>query len=212
MSTESPLIAGDDAPPLLKSLCMTEEEFGNWHDEFLRGEWVDGEVELMAPANTEHSEIQNLLLWLIQGFTSHHNLGKAWGPELTVKLPSLRRRRVPDLLFVSQDRQEIIRPTYVDGAPDLIMEVVSPDSVRRDWRTKYQEYEQAGVLEYWIIDPGSRVVEAYVLTDGAYQLLPEAEGRIASQVVSGFFLKPAWLWQSPRPKLLDLLRELGVLT
>ncbi len=211
MSTaESPFVA-DEELPLPKSLRMTEEEFDNWHDEFLRGEWVDGEVELMAPASTEHGDLQKLLLFLLSGFIEHRDLGRAAGPELAVKLPNLRRRRVPDVLFVSKERLDIVQRTYIDGAPDLIMEVVSPDSVRRDWRTKYQEYEQAGVNEYWIIDPGSQVVEAYALADGAYRQLPAGEGRIASQIVPGFFVKLAWLWQSPPPKLLDLLRELGVL-
>ena len=191
---------------------MTEEEFDNWHDEFLRGEWVDGKVELMAPANTEHSEIQNYILWLVQAYVQRKKLGQAWGPEMAVKLPHLRRRRVPDIVFLRQERLSLVKKTHLDGVPDLIFEVVSPDSVRRDWRTKYQEYETAGVKEYWIVDPASEVVEAYHLSKRkSYQQIPEQEGRIFSRVISGFFLAPTWLWQSPKPDLFDLLKELKVL-
>lgn len=214
MSISEPLSVDlDDELPLPIILRMTEEEFDNWHDELLRGERVDGEAEIKAPANTEHSEVHGFLLSLLRDFVGHFKLGKVWGPEEAVRLPNLRRRRVPDVVFVSQGRLEIVRKTFIDGAPDLIMEVVSPDSVRRDWRTKYQEYEQARVREYWIVDPAQQVVEAYHLSmEGLYQQISEQEGRIASQVVSGFFLKPAWLWQSPAPEVVDLLRELRIIS
>lgn len=190
---------------------MTEEEFDRWHDELLRGEWVDGKVEFMAPASTEHTEIQNYILWLIQSYLQRKRLGKVWGPEIAVNLPKLRRKRVPDIVFLSQVRLSLVKKTHLDGAPDLILEVVSPDSVRRDWRTKYHEYETAGVKEYWIVDPASEVVEAYHLSKKkSYQQIPEHDGRIASRVISGFFLAPAWLWQSPRPDLFELLKELKV--
>lgn len=197
--------------PILSSRQMSEEEFDQWRDENLRGEWVDGKVEFMAPANTEHSEAHGFLLALLRVFVGHFELGKVWGPELAVKLPNLRRRRVPDVVFVAQSRLEIVRPTFIDGAPDLIMEIVSPDSVGRDWRTKYQEYEAAGVREYWIVDPAQEVVEAYQLGTSGYQQIPAQGGRISSQVVNGFFLKTSWLFQQPSPKVLDLFRELKIL-
>ncbi len=191
---------------------MTEEEFDNWHDELLRGEWVDGKVEFMAPANTEHCEIQNLLLFLLHGFVERHKLGRVWGPEMAVKLPKMRRRRVPDVVFLQEDRRHLVEKTYLNGAPDLVMEVVSPDSGARDWRKKYQEYERAGVREYWIIDPGSQVLEAYQLSsEGAYEQIPFQNDRIASAVVPGFFVKGTWLWELPKPDLFDLFRELKVL-
>lgn len=211
-SVESELVEVDE-PAIPRPLPMTEEEFDNWHEELLRGEWVDGKLEFMALANTEHCELQNLILCNLYTFVSHRNLGKAWGPQMAVKLPGLRRRRVPDIVFLGRERLSLVQKTHIDGAPDLIMEIVSPDSVRRDWRTKYLEYEQAGVKEYWIVDPAQRVVEAYHLSaGGAYEQFTEQDGRIASQAVMGFFLKPSWLWQLPAPELLDLLRELRILT
>jgi Uma2 family endonuclease len=191
---------------------MTEEEFDNWHDELLRGEWVDGKVEFMAPANTEHSEIQNLLLFALSAFVDFHRLGKVWGPEMAVKLPRMRRRRVPDIVFLSQSRLELVEKTFINGAPDLIMEVVSPDSESRDWRKKYQEYERSGVKEYWIIDPASEVMDSYHLTEaGAYEQIAAQSDRIASLVVPGFFVKPDWLWCLPAPQLLELQRELKII-
>jgi Uma2 family endonuclease len=197
-------------PP--RTLRMTEAEYDQWHDEELRGEWVDGEVELKSPASNDHVQIQMLLSNVLHILCSERQLGQVLGPEFAVRLAKQRRRRVPDLLFVRADCCGLIRATHLDGPPDAAFEIVSPDSVRRDWRDKFHEYEAAGVGEYWIIDPLSEVVEAYGRPDGGpfVQLVPDGE-RIASQVIAGFFLKPAWLWQRPLPSPLALLRELGVL-
>jgi Uma2 family endonuclease len=201
-----------DEPPVPKTLFMTEEEFDRWHDEPWRGEWVDGKVEIMAPASNRHVQLVMFILRLLETFVEQFNLGEVRGPDLAVKLPGVRRRRLPDVAFVAKHREHIIRPTYIDGAPGLIMEIVSSESESRDWRTKHHEYERAGVVEYWIIDPGSEVVEANRLSaNSRYELIPEVGGRIESQAVSGFFLKPAWLWQTPPPRLLELLRELAIL-
>jgi Uma2 family endonuclease len=89
------------------------------------------------------------------------------------------------------------------------MEIVSPDSEARDWRTKYQEYESAAVQEYWVVDPGAEVMEAYRLSsNGMFEQIPEQDDRLTSQIVPGFFMRPDWLWQSPPPPLLGVLREL----
>jgi len=195
-----------------RTLRMTEDEYDQWREENLRGEWVDGEVELMSPASTVHVQLQVLLSNVLHSYCSEKRLGEILGPELAIRLARQRRRRTPDLLFVQTSRLNLIRPTYLDGPPDAVFEIVSPDSVRRDWRDKYLEYDAAGVGEYWIIDPLSEVVEAYGRTEGGpFAALAEQDGRIASQVIPGFYLKPEWLWQRPLPTPFALLRELGIL-
>jgi len=196
-------------PPRLR---MTEEEFVAWCDEDTKAEWVDGEVIVHSPANLKHVDLAGFLNFILRGFVTSHDLGVVYGPELQVRFASLRRRRVPDLLFVSTERMNILKATEVDGAPDLIIEIVSPDSPARDWRDKYLEYEAVGVGEYWVVDPMSQRVESYALgADGRYSLIEEKDGLVPSTVLTGFFLKPAWLWQEPLPNPLDVLKELGVL-
>lgn len=199
-------------PVKTPGLRMTEEEFVAWCDEDTKAEWVDGEVIVHSPANLKHVDLSGFLNLILRLFVTSNNLGAVYGPELQVRFAALRRRRVPDLLFVSTERLNMLTATEVEGAPDLIIEIVSPDSLARDWREKYLEYEAAGVREYWVVDPMAQRMENYALgANGHYSLLEEKAGVIHSIVVTGFFLKPAWLWQEPLPNPLDVLKELRVL-
>jgi Uma2 family endonuclease len=195
---------------------MTEEEFVDWCRRFerVRAEWADGEVIVMSPANIDHVDVTDFLGAVLRVFVENHDLGRTFVQEFTSRYRSGSRlvRQLPDILFVAKARLHLLHPTYLDGPPDLAIEVVSPDSVARDYRDKYLDYQAAGVREYWIVDPLARAVEAWRLDPqaGAYQRIAEAEGRIASEVLPGFFLRPDWLWRDPRPRVTDVLRELGL--
>jgi Uma2 family endonuclease len=189
---------------------MSEEEFVEWCDDQTRAEWVDGEVIVMAPVSDEQGDLQGWLISLLRFFIEHRDLGVLRGPESQVRLGLQRRRRTPDVLFVAKSRRDIIRRNHVEGAPDLIMEIAAPESLSRDWREKYLEYERAGVREYWVIDPMSKRVEAYTLATQGYVPTAESDGKIPSIVLPGFYLRPRWLWQESMPKVADALRELGV--
>jgi len=223
MATQDRLL--DERPPadvaLYPRLRMTEEEFVAWADEDTRAEWVDGEVIIMSPANLEHCDLNAWLIRVLGGFVEEQGLGKVL-PDATVRLSRQRRRRVPDIWFLAESRHHLLRENHVEGPPDLVIEIVSPDSQSRDWREKYLEYQAAGVREYWVIDPMSRQVEAYALepgppsegsaaTENQYRRLEEREGIIASMVLPGFRLRTAWLWPQTRPKALAALKEMATL-
>jgi Uma2 family endonuclease len=89
------------------------------------------------------------------------------------------------------------------------MEIVSPDSVQRDYLSKRQQYEQAGIKEYWIIDQtANKVILLRLGPNGKYREVRAKEGVLQSRVVPGFWLRPEWLWQHPRPKRLQILNNL----
>ncbi len=188
---------------------MTEEEFVAWCPEDLRAEWIDGEVIMMSPANTEHTRLVMWLTRVLAEFVERHSLGEVFGPELPVRFSSLRHRRLPDLFFVSNSRLGDLRPTHFEGPPDMAIEIVSPESMARDWRDKYRDYEAAGVPEYWIIDPMSQRADLYVLTGGKYRQLVAHEGWLHSTAVSGFCLKTEWFWPATRPKCQQALDEIA---
>ena len=190
---------------------LTEREFLEWIWPKTRAEWVDGEVVLLAPDNVDHADFAGWLYSLVRQFVQARRLGSVYGPSVMVRLAGQRRRRMPDLLFVAKGGAAIIHTNHVEGAPDLIMEVVSPDSVVRDWHDKYREYERAGVREYWVIDRMQHRIEAFALgRDGKYRGLEDNDGRIDSTVLKGFYIRVEWLLASEPPDLLKVLRELGV--
>src|SRR2546423_980200 len=90
-------------------VTMTESEFVDWCPEPLRAEWVDGKVILMSPANVDHDELSIFFIRLLGEYVETHNLGAIF-QNVFVRFPTQRRRRVPDLLFVSKSRADIIHP------------------------------------------------------------------------------------------------------
>ena len=210
MATPPPPVRDDPpaAPPR-----MTESEFVAWCGGFehARAEWVDGEVVVMSPANRGHVRLNSLLNAVLFSYVEARALGEILGPEFVARFHAEGglRRLVPDLLFVANERRHLIGPTYLDGVPDLAVEIVSPDSTSRDYQEKYRDYESGGVREYWIIDPLACAFEAYGLDGGRFVRIAEADGRVDSAVLPGFFLRPDWLWREPLPRLADVLRELG---
>jgi len=190
---------------------MTETEFMEWISDKTRADWVDGEVVMMAADSTDNSDFSIWLLRLVGEFIEHFELGKVLGTNVLIRLPKQRRRRMPDLLFVSKERTEIIKRTYVDGPPDLIIEIVAEESVTRDWHDKYLEYERAGVKEYWIAHREGARIEAYSLSKaGKYQRILPHEGKLASKVLHGFHLRLEWALAPKLPRIREALRELGV--
>jgi Uma2 family endonuclease len=189
---------------------MTETEFLEWVGEKTRAEWVDGEVIIMSPVNLEHDQLQGWLYRLLSEFVEFHDLGQVRGSELMVRLSKQPRRCLTDLFFVSHASEHLLKPAFFDGPPDLIVEIVSPDSMARDYREKFVNYEAGGVKEYWIVDPLSQTVEAYERVKGKFRQIPQKGGVIHSKVLRGLFIRPAWLWYRPFPKLAVALREIGI--
>ena len=198
---------------------MTEEEYVEWCQERTRAEWVNGEVTIMSPVSYDHDRLQTWLLRLIGDYVEEKDLGKVCSTEFWLRLPSATSRRLTDLFFVARGREAGFKrvsqkkksgpATCFDGAADFIVEIVSPDSVERDYEEKFREYQDAGVREYWIVDPLSVKVEAYELVKGKCRRLVEKAGVIHSKVLKGFFVRPAWLWRIPLIKKSEALAEIA---
>jgi Uma2 family endonuclease len=174
-------------------------------------EWVDGEVVLLGAPSRLHQNLVIFLGALFQFFVDVHRCGKVLTAPFQMKLGGSGRE--PDLLFVATEHLHRFRDNYLDGPADLAIEVVSPDSSARDRGEKFYEYEQAGVREYWLLDPVRRQAEFYQWSaSGAYATLPVDEnGIFRSRVIEGLWINVQWLWQDPLPPLPQVLKELGLL-
>lgn len=196
---------------LESTASMTEDEFVEWCDEDIRAEYVDGKVIVMTPESVQDERMRWNIGTILGLFVEHHDLGEVFGPNLQIRLRP-RLRRIPNLLFISQERLHLLEEAHFEGAPDLAMEIISQDSKERDEDDKFKEYEAFGIPEYWIIAPLSKRIDVYRLSDqGKYDpLLPDASDIYHSAVIPGFFVNPQWIWRQPPPKKRDILRELGI--
>lgn len=174
-------------------------------------EWVDGEIiKTMSAASYFHEEEFRWLMTVTGLFVSKNNLGKIIGSRFAMRLEMVKRGREPDLIFVANENLDKIKPTFLDGAADLVVEIISPESFGRDRGEKFLEYEAAGIKEYWLIDVERKQAEFYVLDEsGRYQLAQIADGVYHSPVIKGFWLKVEWLWNLPNE--LEVLKELQVI-
>lgn len=188
---------------------LTEGEFDAWVGEQTRAEWVAGEVVLMPPVSLDHDDAVWWVRSLVTLYVDERQLGSVHGPEVLVRLKKLRRKRLPDIAFVSAARADILKKKEIDGPPDLIVEAVSTDSIERDWFEKYDDYERAGVREYWVLDRMADRLECYKLgADHRYRATRVRDDRLPSSALRGFYLRPSWLLESKLKSLLDALNEL----
>jgi len=188
------------------------EGFLDWCDEDTRAEWVQGEVCVMSPASDRHQDICDFLTSVVRIFAEVKGLGWVRSAPFVMRLGEGASGREPDLMFVTSAHLGRLRETYLDGPADLVVEVVSEESIGRDRGEKFVEYEQAGVPEYWLIDPIRRQGEFYRIDEeGHYRLVTPEGGVYRSEALPGFWLRVEWLWKAPLPRVLDVLRELKVL-
>ena len=200
------------AEKLLPARGMSYAEFLDWCDEDTRAEWVDGEVIIVSPASLAHQTLVGFLLKILGTYVEQRELGQVIAAPFQMKTGPDLPGREPDLLFIARENLGRIEGVYLDGPADLAIEVVSRGSRLRDRGEKLAEYEMGGVREYWVIDPEERRADFHVLAaDGRYERRrTDEDGVYPSEVIAGFRLREAWLWQKPLPKALSVLKELGV--
>lgn len=179
----------------------------------VHAEWVDGEVELKMSVSEIHQEISIFLLRLMTEFVEAFALGRVFQLEFQMKLARERRGREPDLFFVQKSRLDRLQRNHFDGPGDLVIEIVSTDSIQRDYEDKFKEYQSGGVLEYWLIDPLSQKVSFFQRdASGLFQNVPaNGDGVYYSTGLPGFWVREEWFWQSPPPSMSAMRKEFGLL-
>ena len=195
-------------PTSRRKVRMSYEEYLALPDEGIV-EWVNGEVIFHVPTTPIHQDISILISALLRFFVGHLHLGRVLTAPVEVKLWPGGPSREPDILFVGHDKLAQIDDKRFNGAPDIVVEIVSPGSVTIDRVDKFREYERAGVGEYWIIDPRRQKEQAdFYFRDEQGQFAPvdiSDEGIYASTLLPGFRLQIGWLW---RPEAVDVQRAL----
>ena len=153
----------------------TYDAFSTWADNH-QWELIDGTPHAMTVPSIAHQDISRGLFRQLDRFLIGHPC-RVYAAPLGVRLNADSSDDTvvqPDLLVVC-DRSKLSDGKSCKGAPDLIIEILSPSTARHDRMVKFNLYRFAGVQEFWIVDPDTRLVEAYVLVGGEYKLQKYAD-------------------------------------
>jgi Uma2 family endonuclease len=208
IETSNPVIGtvvGDNVPPLK----MTYEEFLEWNGtDGVWAEWVGGEIQEMSNPSLKHQDISDFLTAILRFFVEAKQLGRVISAPFQLKFDFRSTGRQPDIMFVSKANADKVKKQYVEKTADLVIEIISPESRTRDKGDKFYEYEQAGVREFWLIDPDRKRAEFYTLgEDGFFNFEVAENGVFQSKVLDGLSLKVEWLWQENLPTLMEVLQD-----
>jgi Uma2 family endonuclease len=194
--------------PLTRSGPITFEEFCAIIPEDQKADLIDGVIYMASPESTEANDLVCWLTGLMYAYAAEKDLGRVFAERVAFRLGE-RQGPGPDIAFVRAEHAGRIHRGYVEGPPDLAVEIVSAESAERDYVRKRQQYQRAEVPEYWIIDEETATVLLLRLdARGRFREVRPRKGRLSSQVLEGFWLATNWLWQQPRPRMLQVLQQL----
>jgi Uma2 family endonuclease len=187
---------------------ITVEQFVELVEDGQKADLIDGEIFMASPDSPKSDLIGFFLRTLIQRVAKGRRPGQAFGSRVAFEL-SRYRCPEPDVSFVLAERLDIIAPGRGVGAPDIAVEIVSDDSIQRDYVRKRVLYEESGVREYWIVDPIANRCLFLVLEGGRFAEAPLLHGRyFQSGVLPGFWLDPRWVLAWPLPDEDECLQKI----
>ena len=155
-----------------------------------RYELLNGVLIATPAPNEAHQRTQAELGYHLMAFVKAKSLGRIYYSSTDVVLSDIDVVQ-PDLLFVSTERTHIITPDNIHGAPDLVVEILSPSTAERDRGYKRALYAQHGVKEYWVVGTDAGVITVLLLGDDGYEVVDTfGEGdTLTSPTLAGFSLK-----------------------
>jgi Uma2 family endonuclease len=187
---------GDVRPASLK---LTYDDFLLFPDDGKRHELIDGEHYVTPSPNTRHQEISGRLYLLIGKWLEQHPIGRLFYAPFDVVFTRFDVVE-PDLLYMSNERaDEILTTQHVTGAPEIVMEIGSPGTRKRDETIKRRLYERSGVQEYWVIDPDLDVIRVYRRSGDVFErpveLSSEAADTLRTTLLPGLELPLAAIFK-----------------
>jgi Uma2 family endonuclease len=164
-------------------------------------EWVRGYVIKMSPIQLPHVKLTMYLQSLLQAYFALSPIGVVLPEPFVMRVDRTKSGREPDLQVILKTNPGQLTNTAMIGPADLVIEVISPESVGRDYGEKYLEYEQGGVSEYWVLDPLRKESRFFRLgDDGHYHSHnPDADGNYTTPLLPKLVLHVPTLWQDELP-------------
>jgi Uma2 family endonuclease len=181
---------------------MSYEDF--LHTDFgeKRVEWVNGVIIDMGSISKIHNAITRFLIAFFEDFLSLTTGGEVFHDPMVMHSRPDLPGRAPDVQIVLPENAHIIGENDVAGPADLVVEVVSPESIQRDHVDKRREYQKGGVKEYWVIDPLDRETIFYQRNaHGIFETIqPDEQGIYHSKVLTGLSIPADLFWRDTLPR------------
>jgi len=184
-------------PPMTATLPRTHRwtyaDYCRIPEDRRRHEIIDGEHFVSPSPDIGHQEVSKWLAYELLRLVEKTGRGSVFDAPLDVHLG---RGTVvqPDLLVVCRRNRSILGTRKVTGAPDLLIEILSPSTRSRDCVRKKRRYERAGVREFWLVDPNARTIEQFVLRGGRYGAPVVATTAVRLHVVRGVAIDLRKVW------------------
>jgi Uma2 family endonuclease len=161
----------------------------------------------MHPVSERHDDISRFLDNLFQAYLEQTGGGRVLQDPMVMRPASDLPARSPDIQVLLPDNLAILRHNEVAGAANVVVEIVSPESQRRDRVEKFNEYERGGVQEYWIIDPTYQEALFYQLGDDKLyvRVQPDDNGVYNSTILPKLQLQISLLWSGSMPGMRDVI-------
>ena len=168
LMNESSDMPSKSAPPVK----LTYEDFLLFPDDGKRHELIAGEHYVTPSPSLRHQTIVGNLFLALGKYLANHPIGRVWVAPLDVVLTKFDVVE-PDVIYVSRERASVLTRQNIQGAPDLVVEVLSPGTRKTDEIAKRRAYERCGIGEYWVADPELDLVKVYRRKEGRFERIAE---------------------------------------
>lgn len=136
------------------------------------------DVLIMSPApTTQHARIHGKIYSILNNYIRQHKAGEVYFAPVDVYL-NTKNAFQPDIFFISNEKKDIIKENGVYGSPDLVIEILSKGNRKTDLIKKKNVYQNAGVKEYWVVDPDTKWCEGFILENQTYKSLGEGNEQL----------------------------------
>lgn len=186
------------ALPKTSREILTYQDYLTFPDgDGIKKEIIEGELFMSPAPSIKHQLILRDLAILLHNYIKQHDLGELFFAPCDVVFSNINVMQ-PDILFISKSNFHILTELNIKGAPDLIVEIVSPSSKDTDRIYKKNVYQKFGVKEYWLVDPNEETVEIWVLKNKNFHLYCRAskDQKIESQLLQGLQIELDLIFKS----------------
>lgn len=194
-------------PSRNRSGPITFGDFCSMVPDSQKADLINGVIYMAPPDNTDAGDLFGWLFTLLYDFCATNDFGKVYGSRIAFKLDE-KNSPEPDIAVVLKEHLHRVEYGRVLGPADLAIEIVSPESVERDYEKKRNLYEKFKFPEYWIIDEELQKVTLLRLGARGYKDVRPRKGVLVSKILPGFWLRPEWTWQQPRRRKADVLADI----